>query len=160
MTGETRPAIAIAPSSVAVDLISRQTLVPHSETAITPSSVAIDLKGGVPTRICPQLPLSGFRRDGPQSLPHRAEQSLPHQSGLTRAGKSISSEERGMAVSSIRGGEKMERAIRLGARTTTPRSRQTLAPQQSLTLRSANARSSLAFDLPQSRLTPLGTARN
>ena len=119
---------------------SEQALAPHSETAITPSSVAIDLKGGVPTRICPQLPSSGFRRDGPQSLPHRAEQSLPHQSGLTRAGKSISSEERGMAVSSIRGGEKMERAIRLGARTTTPRSRQTIAPQ--------------------SRLTPLGTARN
>ena len=40
-------------------LNSRQTLAPHS-------------------RLTPQLPSSGFRRDGAQSLPHRA--------GLTRAG--------------------------------------------------------------------------
>ena len=58
----------------------------------TPPHSRLTLKGGVNSkaRICPQLPSSGFRRDGAQSLPHRA--------GLTRA--------RMRVFSSIRGGRK------------------------------------------------------
>ena len=70
-----------------------------------PSSVGQTLRSA--ERIFPQLASSGFRRVGAQSLPHRA--------GLTRA--------RMRVFSSIRGGEKMKRAIRLHAgRTSTPRS--------------------------------------
>ena len=81
---------------------------PSSVGTIARSSLAFDPQGGsnlespqggsYDPRICAHLPSSGFRRDGPQSLPHRA--------GLTRARMGV--------FSSMRGGEKMKRSIRLG----------------------------------------------
>ena len=80
------------------------------------------------SRICPHLPSSGFRRDGPQSLPHRA--------GLTRAGK--------IAFPATGGGEKMETAIRVRAATVcAPRIGKTQSSPSSLV---SNARSSFTFD--------------
>ena len=131
--------------------ISRQTLALQSETAITPSSLAFDppphqpspytrllrqlllhqskltLKGGVnfKLRISPQLPLSGFRRVGRESS--RAKVNFERGA---KDGRFIDG----------RRGENGKGDSAFGARTTTPRSRQTIAPH--------------------SRLTPLGTARN
>ena len=78
-------------------------------------------------RISPHLPSSGFRRDGRESLPHRA--------GLTRAGMRV--------FSSIGGGEKMKRAIRLQRRDL-PFLREA---------QTATAPSSVAIDLHRSGIT-------
>ena len=123
-----RLAYGLAPLPRRQSLILQSANTRSSLKSNPPFSVGFDPQGGsnLEPRICPHLPSSGFRRDGAQSLPHRA--------GLTRARMGV--------FSSMRGGEKMKRAIRLQPGSALP---------LSLVGKSANSRSSLEFDLPQPR---------
>ncbi len=107
-------AFGLAPSSYRQSLILQSANARSSLASNPPSSVGFDPQGGSESRtarLTSQLPLSLSGRDGPQSLPHRA--------GLTRARMGV--------FSSMRGGEKMKRSIRLG------RKAQSSPPRGSLT---------------------------